>query len=374
MRALALLDTLPESCFDDLTVLAAAICDAPIALISLVDEKRQWLKSEIGAGFREAPRELTFCSHAIHQMDLFLVEDASKDPRFADFPVVKGAQQIRFYAGVPLDSAGYKVGTLCVLDRTPRKLTAKQLEALRVLGRQVEALLTLRLKTRELLERDAKLLRVRRQKDERSALLLHDLKNPLASIMLNAHLLEQEKPNEIVRDIVDSAEGMRRMVGNMVDISRSEDGTMRPRLAVVRVRSILDQVCGGHARRARQSGKTLEVLAPDDLRVRADAELLRRVCDNLLDNAVKYAAPGPVCVTGKAVEGGVEMRVEDTGPGIPLAARAQIFDKYAQLGAAGSGGLGLTFCRLAAQAHGGSIRVEASPLGGSAFVLTLPAR
>ena len=372
LRALEILDTLPEQCFDDLTRLAAAICEAPVALVSLVDQDRQWVKSETGGGFRETSREVSFCAHAIHEISLFMVEDTTRDPRFADNPLVTGEQGIRFYAGMPLDSAGYKIGTLCIFDRRPRQLSELQLASLAILGRQVESLLTLRLRSRELILRGDKLQQVQRQKDELSALLVHDLRNPLASILLNAHLLELEHPSEIARDIVTGAEAMRRMVANMLDISRSQDGTLNARLGEVRVRPLFEQVCSALATRAHQSGKELSVLAPTDLVARADPELLRRICDNLVDNAVKYASPGLVHLEGRRVPGGVEVRVEDKGPGIPAADRELVFDKYTQLGSSRSGGLGLTFCRLAAKAQGGSIRVEESPLGGSAFVLTLP--
>lgn len=136
----AILDTDPEQTFDDLTLLASFICKTPIALISLVDEKRQWFKSRVGLTDRETSREIAFCSRAIQQPDLFIVPDALEDDRFRDNPLVVSEPHIRFYAGAPLiNEDGYALGTLCVVDRSPRKLEPEQKEALTALSRLVLA-------------------------------------------------------------------------------------------------------------------------------------------------------------------------------------------------------------------------------------------
>lgn len=145
------LDTVPEEVFDDLTELAAYICEAPIALISLVDEDRQWFKARVGVTIKETTRDISFCAHAILSQSLFIVPDAAKDPRFKDNPLVTGPQKIRFYAGAPLVTPdGHALGTLCVLDKKPRKLRPQQEQALRVLAHHVVSQLELRRHAREL--------------------------------------------------------------------------------------------------------------------------------------------------------------------------------------------------------------------------------
>lgn len=147
------LDTVPEEVFDDLTELAARICEAPIALISLVDEDRQWFKARFGVDVKETSRDVSFCSHAINQPDLFIVSDASQDPRFARNPLVTSEPRIRFYAGAPLVTPdGYALGTLCVIDKAPRQLRPDQKQALTILARHVVSQLELRRHSKELAE------------------------------------------------------------------------------------------------------------------------------------------------------------------------------------------------------------------------------
>jgi two-component system NtrC family sensor kinase len=141
----AILDTEPEQAFDDLTLLASYVCKTPIALISLVDEDRQWFKSKVGMAASETPRQVAFCSVAIQQPDVLVVPDTLKDERFRDNPLVLSEPRIRFYAGAPLiNEEGYALGTLCVIDRTPREISEDQKEALQALSRLVLAQLEFR--------------------------------------------------------------------------------------------------------------------------------------------------------------------------------------------------------------------------------------
>ena len=147
------LDTVPEEVFDDLTELAARICEAPIALISLIDENRQWFKAKVGVTLNETSRDISFCSHAIKQTDLFIIPDATQDARFANNPLVTSDPKIRFYAGAPLITPdGYALGSLCVIDKVPRDLRPEQKQALRVLARHVMMQLEVRRHAKELNE------------------------------------------------------------------------------------------------------------------------------------------------------------------------------------------------------------------------------
>lgn len=151
LRAYHILDTDPEQVFDDLTLLASQVCGTPIALITLVDENRQWFKSKIGIDVQETARNISFCAHAIEQPGLFVVPDTLSDGRFCDNPMVVNEPHIRFYAGAPLLTRdGDPLGTICVIDSRPRTLTADQRAALNALRRQAETQLELRRKLDEL--------------------------------------------------------------------------------------------------------------------------------------------------------------------------------------------------------------------------------
>ncbi|WP_157270952.1 GAF domain-containing protein [Azohydromonas aeria] len=135
LRRLGMLDTLADPSLDELVHYAARELDVPIALVSLVDTERQWFKARVGLEHTELPRDVSFCGHAICGDDVFVVEDALQDERFAANPLVIGELNMRFYAGVPLKSPdGQRVGTLCVIDTRPRTLDTRQRDLLQALG------------------------------------------------------------------------------------------------------------------------------------------------------------------------------------------------------------------------------------------------
>lgn len=185
LRQYRILDTLPEPEYDDVVYLASRICGTPIALVSLVDQDRQYFKARVGLEASETPRDVAFCAHAILQSGLLVVNDAKADRRFADNPLVKSDPTIRFYAGAPLVTpAGHAMGTLCVIDRVPRTLDESQRESLRALGRQVEALLSLRRAKHEAdragRTKDELLQRLRAEREQSERLLLSLFPKPIA--------------------------------------------------------------------------------------------------------------------------------------------------------------------------------------------------
>lgn len=151
LRDYKILDTVPEKGFDDLAIIASQICETPIAVITLIDAERQWFKARVGVDVTETPRDIAFCAHAILEEGLFIVEDATLDPRFSANPLVTSEPKVRFYAGAPFYSSdALPLGTLCILDKKPRQLSAEQRNALEALSRQVQAQLELRRNLAEL--------------------------------------------------------------------------------------------------------------------------------------------------------------------------------------------------------------------------------
>ncbi|OAQ38005.1 hybrid sensor histidine kinase/response regulator [Pedobacter psychrophilus] len=150
LKSYQILDTLPKETFDRFTKLASIICNTPISLVSLIDEDRQWFKSKVGLDVNQTPRDIAFCHHSILGQDIMEVQDATKDFRFKNNPLVTSDPNIKFYAGYPLkDSNGYNLGTICVIDRVPRKLDDHQKEALKILGDAVVDLIAQQRKVQE---------------------------------------------------------------------------------------------------------------------------------------------------------------------------------------------------------------------------------
>lgn len=142
-----ILDSEPDAEFDELVELAGQICNCPISFISLLDKDRQWFKARKGIVLSETPKYISFCSHAILQDDVMVVEDATNDLRFYDNPLVTGDMKIRFYASAPiLSTLGNKLGTICVIDKKPKHITADEIKSLRILSNQITKLLELRKK------------------------------------------------------------------------------------------------------------------------------------------------------------------------------------------------------------------------------------
>lgn len=229
-------------------------------------------------------------------------------------------------------------------------------------------------------------IRAQERKEELINLVVHDLKNPIASILANAHFLVRE-PNlsddarDASRDIHEAADSMQRMVLNLLDISRGEQGALVPRLSDVDVPSLINEVLGAMGRRANERELKISAeLSPQVKRHVVDRDLLLRLLENLLDNALKYSPPGgTIKVEASTANGYLDFCIRDEGPGIPGAYRERIFEKYVQLEdntvslARTSRGLGLVFCRLAAEAHGGRIWVEDNEPRGTAFRVRLRA-
>jgi two-component system, sensor histidine kinase and response regulator len=250
---------------------------------------------------------------------------------------------------------------------------------------RVRSLLRIKRIGRELARNNRELVRVQRQKDELGGLIVHDLKNPLAAILTNgSFLLETVGEGEaqpVVRDIVSAAESMRRMVMNLIDVNRSEDGVLAVAADRIDAAHLLEEVARGMRHRASERDHQLIVSAADDLMaLEGDMDLLRRVLETLLDNSFRYTPRrGQVVLRGENHDARhVVFRVIDQGPGVPEEARQRVFEKYVQLDSHNklhgrtSRGLGLSFCKVAVEAHGGRIWIEDADGSGASFNVSLP--
>jgi signal transduction histidine kinase len=225
-------------------------------------------------------------------------------------------------------------------------------------------------------------MRLQLQKERLTEFVVHDLKNPVTSMDLHAQLLlrNREVPASArasAERIREDARSLLRMIMNLLDIAKGEEGQLAPHATEVDPRQLAHDVCETLEVRARAQQVTLEHRVTLEPPLRADAELVRRVLENLVENAVRHAPEGStVRLAIEARDGAVELRVADQGDGVPEGMREQIFERFVQLEEGGvknlaGRGLGLSFCKLVAEAHGGRIWVEdAAP--GAAFCLRIP--
>ncbi len=378
LRSHGLLDTPPEEAFDRIVRIAATICSCPIALISLIDADRQWFKAATGLDVKQTAREDSFCAHAVEKGQTLVVEDAWKDERFAQNPLVLSSPCIRFYAGVPIRSRnGMALGSLCVIDRSARHLSSPQYDALHALALEVEAQIELRRAVHELREAEG-------ERQQLTALIVHDLRGPITVVLGGMHYLQSrvDVPGEVSRtvdDVMVAGHALERMMMNLLDIGAGESGRLRPIVSRVSLASLFDHIATTARYVAFGTQHVFEaVFELEAQEIVTDVDLVRRTLENLLDNAFKYAPPGSTVRLHVQVPVGGPLlaRVSDAGPGVPLALRTKIFDMHVRLdpesGSHRGHGFGLTSCRLAVAALGGRIWMEPNVPAGAVFCIELP--
>ncbi|MBX3403641.1 MAG: response regulator [Phycisphaeraceae bacterium] len=389
----AILDTEPEPEFDDVVRLAANICEAPIALVSLIDETRQWFKARVGLTHSQTPRSIAFCKHAILSDEPLIVPDARLDERFFRNPMVTGSPGVRFYAGVPLVVGGLRMGTLCVKDTRPRELTDAQVFALKTLARQVAGQLEIRRSIRrleavqqELLDATVAAAAASRAKSEFLTNMSHEIRTPLTAIIGYADLLADPEngsfdASEGVSTIRRSAHHLLSLINAILDLSRIEAGGAAIELGVCNPRALAMEVGAECRPLAAAKGVEIEVEVDADVpsSVRTDPHRLRQIVLNLMGNAVKFTAGGRVTVRVSAPgPSRLAISVQDTGIGIPRSMHEAIFNPFVQADGSttrryGGTGLGLTISRRLARMLGGDIVVESEPGRGSRFEVCIEA-
>ena len=374
------LDTEAEQLFDDLTTLASQICDTPIALISLIDPDRQWFKSRVGLDAEETSREIAFCSHAILQDDVFEIPNASLDPRFHDNPLVTGAPDIRFYAGAPLVSpSGHAIGTLCTIDRKPRKLTESQKTSLQTLSKSVVAHLELKRKNREL-ERTSQF------RSDFLSYVSHEIRTPLNAINTFSRLLEGEAqklklPESFttpLSHVTQSGERLLEIVNSVLDIKQIEAGKMRVMPRAVSTHDFFTHLFSLTKIRAEDGGitftSTIDSRVPDTLFF--DDTKFGQVSLNLLSNAIKFTNPGKsVNAQVKYKNDKLIFNVIDQGIGISEEDQKRLFTPFERMENAhqiSGTGLGLNISKRLIELMDGTIKVSSKVNEGTRISVTLP--
>ena len=369
LHSYGILDPPREGAFDDITRLAALICGAPMALVSLVDRERQWFKSEIGVGVSETPISSSICAHAIQQTEVFIVPDTLLDERFRHNPLVTGEPHLRFYAGASLRTAdGLPLGTVCVLDTQPRELSSEQAEALQALARQTMAQIELR----RLLTQSQESNRYRRQL---MAIAGHDLKTPVRSAAYAIRKVQRELSPEQGAALNVATEALARIdreFTQLATMAGAEGAMATPDQLDFDLNDVIEPMLAQWRPSALAKDLTLRSV-PTRLRVRSNPALLATLLGNLLGNAIKYTEHGSVLIGCRRRGDRVVVEIIDTGLGMDDLQTGEMFGAFHQVDSRNEGlGLGLWIVRSTAESLGHRVRAQSVLGRGSRFSVELP--
>ena len=387
LKSYAILDTLPEKDYDEITYLASQICGTPIALISLIDETRQWFKSHHGLQATETPIEYAFCAHAINDQDkILIVPDSRIDERFHDNPLVTDNPFVIFYAGIQLITPkGNSLGTLCVIDNVPRKLDESQILSLKALANQLVKLLELRISLIELNKSEQKLKELNVTKDKLFSLIGHDLRGPiggfksLIELMISDYDLSDTKSLiDILQVIQKTANSTYDLLENLLAWAKSQRNEIVYAPEEIKIQEFASLTIDLFTELTQNKGISIINNVPENTIVFADKNMLMTVLRNLISNAIKFTSNGRQILITTDKKGTEQIiTIKDEGTGISPENLLKLFKNtehlttYGTNGEKGSG-LGLLLCKDFIEKHNGKIWVESELDKGSAFKFTLP--
>lgn len=382
LESYSILDTLPEIDYDNLTAIASEICNTPISLVSLIDSNRQWFKSHHGLNVSETPKDYAFCAHAINDSnEVFIIQDARKDERFNDNPLVTGDPHVIFYAGVPLVGAdNLPLGTLCVIDHKPKLLSQSQVKALKALANQVMNLLELR-KTKTRLEQAVEEIeQINRELESFAYIAAHDLKSPLNNISLLTKLfldlygvkLDAEG-QDFISLIADCSATLKRLIDGLLEYSKSNT-MLKENKVEVNLKTLVNDIKGLFD---FENNCTITLKSSLDT-ILTNRTAIEQILINLVSNSIKYNDKSITEIEIEITEedSNYIISVKDNGPGISKKNKDKVFeifkviahqDKFGQRG----NGIGLATVKKIVKVLGGTIYIESELGAGAKFIFSL---
>ncbi|WGL59122.1 GAF domain-containing sensor histidine kinase [Pigmentibacter sp. JX0631] len=339
-----ILDSDADFNLDEITQLAASICEVPIALISLVDKDRQWFKSKTGLEATQTARDISFCTHAIEQHELFLVEDSHKDERFKNNPLVLGQPNVRFYAGQPLKTPnGNNIGTLCVIDHQTKQLTNKQKEMLLVLSKQVINYFELYKAKKELETVRLDFIRKERQNSiaNLSSGIAHEINNPLAIILgkisgitskmeaSENKILESLNLKRDMEVITNASNRISKIIKSLRDFSHCDDNEA---VTEVSVKEIFQSIFFMFERKFSKDSIEVSLNIPDNLLIKCKLINLSHAFYNLILNSYEsiltHSERWINISAVKNLDSSIVIQFVDSGNGIPKNLQARLMEPF----------------------------------------------
>lgn len=393
LRALQVLDTPPETTFDQLTRLTARTCRTPMALIGLVDADRVWFKSAFGIEqISEVPRGASLCGATLLGDGVTEIEDIWENPQFAGNPLVAGRLGVRFYAGAPLRlRSGHRIGALCVLGDRPQRLDDDQRASLLDLAQIAVRFLESRQVT---VDAVADLARAKMQaetadraKSDFLAHMSHELRTPLNAVIGFADMLRLElhgpmplRYRDTVETIAASGRHLLDLINDLLDLARIEAGAVELQAEWVDLSGVAHATARMLEPLADGRGVGMRIEGRNGPRARCDRRAVQQILINIVGNAIKFGAENGEVVVGFRDGDAVEIRVRDDGPGMTPRQIERALQPYGRCQvepsqtarSMGGTGLGLPIARRLTELHGGDLRIDSLPGDGTTVIIRLP--
>lgn len=390
LDASGLLDTSPEACFDRFTRLVSDILGTPVSIISLVDKDRQFFKSQVGLGepwktLSQTPLSHSFCQYVVSERQPLIISDARCD-HVLKHNLATHELGVVAYLGIPLTTLeGHILGAFCAIDSKPRQWSEHDIALLNDLAAIAMTEIELRLLAQTYREKYKQLKTLETQRDSMVNMLVHDLRNPLTSLLAGIELMTLESQlTPLQQSAFDATlrggQHLMRMVNDILDVSKANASSIEIKRSDVDFNQLLLNTFAEVKPLAARHHISLNCFPAAGLNtLQVDPDKLYRVLFNLISNAIQHTPiDGKIDIRCALMNNAQLLKIDisDTGCGISLENQAMIFERFwtsqKQTETEKSSGLGLTFCKLACEAHGGKISVSSQLGRGSTFTVTLP--
>ncbi len=375
LRKFEILDTPPDGTFDHIVKVTAQLLNVPIAIVSLVDEDRIWFKSKVGLDVVQINRDSGLCASAIFSNDDYIIENATVDPRCLANPLVAGEFGLQFYAAAPLTTKdGFNLGTLCIIDKKPRKLSAQDYEILKQLAVVVMDQMELRLQARQAVF----------SQNQLAQLVTHNLKGFISSIPALISIMRKEKADsqrfESMLEMLEF-ESIKsyKQINNFLEQSARFAPEVTYDFKLCDLNELISKAVGTNDAPATKKSQTIKLQKESKpLLVNADANKIIEAIDNLINNAIKFSSANTQILIELVKENDKALlQITDQGQGLTIADKALLFKRYAKLSAVPTGdelssGMGLWMTKEIIDAHNG--KIEATSAGknlGTTFCIEL---